>query len=137
MNRTQVNAAVAAVLQQIIVDHTSYPLVVEQANKDVVDQSTQVNPYLRVKVIMLTADQLDLADHPWVEKWGQIWLTAVCKPGEGTANVTALLDFVIPYFELKRIGGLNCQAVPSIGGKEASGLWCEPAIVNFYFQQST
>lgn len=133
MSQVQVATAITAVIEQIIADHTAYPLVVEQQNRSTVDQATQSDPYLKVEVRFLSADQMDLADKPWIEKWGQIWLTATCKSGEGTAAVKTLLDFVTPYFELKKIGIVQCRAVTAAAGKELKGLWHEPAIVNFYY----
>lgn len=137
MSQIQAATAITAVIAQIIADHTTYPLVVEQQNMTVVDQALQTNPYLRVDIRMLAADQLDLADRPRAEQWGQIWLTATCKSGTGTAAVKSLLDFVIPYFDCKRLGIVQCKAVTGSGGKEVKGLWVEPAIVNFYYHRLT
>lgn len=135
MSQVQVATDITAVITQIIADHSEYPLVVEQQNKTVVDQAGQDNPYLRVEIRFLSADQLDLADRPRVEKWGQIHLIAVTKPGSGTSRAKALLDFVATRFELKRVGIVNCLAVSGSTGKEVKGLWCEPSIVNFYYHE--
>ena len=137
MSQVQAATDITAVIAQIIADHTDYTLVVEQQNRTVVDQNLQVNPYLRVDVKLLSAAQLDLADRPRVEQWGQIWLPAVCKPGTGTAAVKTLLEFVTPYFDCKRLGIVQCQAVTGSGGKEVKGLWVEPVIVNFYYHRLT
>ena len=136
MSQVQVATDITAALQQVIAAHTEYPLVIEQQNKTVVDQATQDDPYLRIEIRHLAADQMDLSPRPRVEKWGQIHLIAVCKPGAGTARVKALLDFATPYFELKRVGIVQCQAVHGTTGKLINGLWCEPAIVNFYYHET-
>lgn len=133
MSRVQVNQDITAVIKQIVADHTLYPLQVEQDNRTTVDQATQVKPYLKVEVKLLASAQIDLADKPWIQQWGQIWLSAVCKCGEGTAETKALLDFITPYFELNNVGIIRCQSVTAVTGKDVKGLWHEPAIVNFYY----
>lgn len=137
MSRVQANLDITAVIKQIVTAHTLYPLAVEQKNRSTVDQVSQVKPYLKVQIKMLSSRQLDLGDRPWVEQWGQIWLTAICKPGEGTVEAETLLDFITPYFELKKIGIVQCRSVTAVDGKEIKGLWHEPAIVNFYYHRRT
>lgn len=135
MSRVQANRDITAVIKQIVAAHTAYPLNVEQKNRSTIDQATQVKPYLKVEVKLLASDQIDLADKPWIQQWGQIWLSAVCKCGEGTVEAEALLDFVTPYFELNNVGIIRCQSVTAVTGKEIKGLWHEPAIVNFYYHR--
>lgn len=137
MSQTAAAIAITAVIKQIIADHTAYVLNVEQDNRAVIDVTTQNNPWLKVEIRMGQADQLDLADHPRVEQWGQIWLTAKCKPGTGGAGTKALIDFVTPYFELKQLGPVVCKAVAAVGGAEVKGVWGERAIVNFYLHRAT
>jgi hypothetical protein len=138
MNSVAVHTAIMTVVNQIVLDHAAlYPLVVEVNNKATVDQVDQTSPYLKVEIRLLGGDQLDLADHPKVEQWGQIWLTAICSEGDGTLKAKALLDFITPYFELKYLGGITCRAVTSATGKAVKGLWHEPAIVNFYYHRTT
>lgn len=136
--QTQASIDITAVIKQIIAAHTAYPLAVEQQNMGTVDQATQVDPYLKVEIRFLGADQIELGEkNQLVQQWGQVWLTAICKPGAGTAQVKALLDFVTPYFDCKRVGVVQCRAVTAADGKEVKGLWREPAIVNFYYYRRT
>lgn len=134
--QTQVATDITAVIKQIIAAHTDYPLVVEQENKITVDQEKQVNPYLKVEIRFMSSDQIELAaQNPLIEQWGQVWLTAVCKPGTGTAGVKALIDFVTPYFDCKRVGAVQCKAVTTANGKDVKGLYCMPAIVTFWYHR--
>ena len=135
MNQTDVATTLTSVIQQIIAAHTLYTLAVEQENLSTIDYATQDDPFLKIEIRLMSADQMDLADRPRVEQWGQLWLSAVCKAGTGTAKAKALLDFATPYFELKTLGGVHCQAVAAQAGKEIRGLWVQPAIVNFYCQR--
>lgn len=136
--QTQASIDITAVIKQIIAAHTSYPLVVEQENKTTVDQDKQTKPYLKAEIHFMAADQIELgAQNQLVQQWGQIWLSAVCKPGAGTADVKALLDFVTPYFDCKKVGIVQCLAVTATLGKKADGLWHQPAIVNFWYLRRT
>lgn len=136
--QTQASIDITAVIAQIIAEHTAYPLVVEQDNLGTVDEVTQTNPYLKVEIVFLGVDQKELSfEHQLVEQWGQIWLTAICKPGGGTAAVKALLDFVTPYFDNKRMGVVRCRPVAAIKGKEVKGLWRQPALVTFSYYRRT
>ena len=42
------------VIAQIVADWTTYPLVVESDNRTAVDQSLQVDPYIKVMIDFLT-----------------------------------------------------------------------------------
>ena len=140
MSQTQASIDIAAVIKRMIADHTSYPLIVEQDNRKVVDSTGQVNPWLKVQVKFMGAGQIDLGNtHQTVQQWGQVWLVATCLPGDGTAAVKALLDFVRPYFNVKQLGvaKLTFNAVSGGAGKEVKGLWVEPAIVDFYYHERT
>lgn len=138
MSQVASTAAIMAVIQQIVADHTAYTLAVEIDNRKTVDQVLQDQAYLQVEIKYLSGGQMDMADRPHVEQWGQIWLTAVCKEGEGTAAVRALSDFILPYFDRKVLASLVvCKTVTSGTPKLMSGLWKAPSIVNFYYHRLT
>lgn len=128
---------IMAVLDQVVADHSAYPLVVEVENRNAVDQASQADPYLKVEIKFMGGGQLDLADHPHVEQWGQLWLSAVCKDGDGTLASIRLLDFIAPYFQFKNLGLVQCRAVLRASGKSNGGLYRLPALVNFYYHEST
>lgn len=138
MSQVQVATDITAVIAQIISDHSDYPLVVEEENRETVDLARQKDPYLKVEIKFLAAAQIDLGNQQtWKEQWGQIWITAMCKPGQGTARVKALIDFVTPYFDARQIGIVMCGAVASASGKEVNGMWRQPALVTFRYHRLT
>ncbi len=138
MSQVQAKLDIRTVLEQIVTDHTAYPIVVEIDNRTLVNQATQVKPYLKAEIKFMGSDQLDLGNASQnVEQWGQIWLTVVSKGGQGTADATALIDFITPYFDLRRFSLVQCRSVTSVGGKEMKGLWHQPLIVNFYYHRRT
>ena len=133
MTLTQLRQTVMTVVQQIVTDHTSYPLVVETSNRDVVDQATQTNPYLAISIKPLSGDQAEIGPSPYSQQLGQIQIAAVVKDGAGVADALALLDFVLPYFHLKVLSTVQCQAAYPVGGREVKGWWYESAIVPYFY----
>lgn len=133
MTLTEANAAIMTVVAQLVQDHTAYPLVVETDNRDVVDLALQGQPYLQVTIDFMGADQLDLGEKPRVKQHGQLLLCAVAKGGTGKAETLALLDFVMPYFDMANLGGVEFHAMEAAGAKEMKGLWRAATLGNFYF----
>lgn len=133
MTLTEAHQAIMTVISQIVADHTAYPLKVEADNRDVIDQSLQLDPYLQVTIAPMGGEAAELGPNPLVKHTGQILISAVVKAGAGTADVKALLDFVLPYFSTQDLGTLHCQAAHGVLGYPAKGLWYQPAIVPFYY----
>lgn len=133
MTLSELRQTVRAVAQQIINDHTAYPLVVETDNRDVVDQAFQVNPYLAISIKPLRGEQAEIGVAPLSKMEGQIQISAVVKDGSGTADAEDLLDFVLPYFHLQNLATVQCQAAFPTGGREVKGWWYESAIVPYYY----
>lgn len=133
MTETELHQTVMAVITQIQADHTDYPLKVEADNRDVIDQALQTDPYLQVSIVPMLGEQVSLGPKPVVKQSGQILISAVVKAGAGTADVKALLDFVLPYFSTKSLGTLQCHAAYPVGGKPAAGWWHQLAIVPFFY----
>lgn len=130
---TQLRQTVMTVVNQIVADHHAYPLLIETRNRDVVDQAGQTDPYLQVSVVTMRGDQAELGPNPLIKRSGQILLAAVVKDGAGTADVEALIDFVLPYFSTQQLGIVQCQAAHPVEGFERKGWWYQPAIVPFFY----
>lgn len=137
MSRVQATKDIAAALQLAIDEHSAYPLEVDMPNFSTISDAMQKDPYLKVEIKFMGAEQKDLGDHPIVEQWGQIWITAVEKCGDGSLRAEALLDFITPYFELRRLGIVQCRSVSAVSPKDINGLWNVPAIVNFHYHRRT
>lgn len=116
---------------------TAYPLTVEYGNREVVDQNLQTKPYLKVKILPLSASQLDMADKPHVKQLGQIQLIAVAKEGSGESEANQLLDFLTPYFDMKAFSLVNCYAVEAQTPRTISGWEYCPAIVNYWYNRTS
>lgn len=111
----------------------NYPLVVETSNGDVVDHKIQQNPYLKVTVRNLRAEQKDLGVDPITEQSGQILISVCSRGGEGTVESLALLDFITPYFAMRDFDLVRCHTFQAVGGRDIEGWWYENGIVNYWY----
>lgn len=130
---SQARRAVMAVVDQIVVDHATYQLAVETANRHVVDATAQTNPFLQVVVVPMGGEQAEIGQNPNVRHDGQIRISAVVKDGAGTADAEDLIAFVLPYFSTKALGQLQCHAGVEVGGRADKGLWYQMAIVPYHY----
>jgi hypothetical protein len=134
---SQARQAIMTVIQQAQLDHSAYDLKVETANRDVVDQAAQTDPYLQITVAPMGGEQAELGENPNVRHDGQILISAVVKDGAGTAGAEDLLAFILPYLSCKSFGPLQCYAAVEVQGYAKRGLWYQPAIVPYhYFSRS-
>lgn len=139
MSRIQAEVALKTRLQEAIDAHTDYPIEYELANYEALDPAGRELPYLKVAIKMLGgAEQKDLGlTDVTVEQWGQLQLSAVVPCGTGTRAAVDLMDFLVPFFDLKKIGIVQCRAVAALEPREVDGLWHERAIVPFYYHRHT
>lgn len=136
MSTAQASRDIRAVVNQIRADFTDYPLVVEINNRSEVDQATQQDPYLIVEIDYLPGGgQLDLAERPTVRQVGQLCLYAVVRKDAGEDAARALLEFVVPYFELQTRGAVRFHAAQAIRGREVKGWWYVPALLDFWYDR--
>ncbi len=112
---------------------SAYTLIIETDNNKLVDQTTQVNPYLKASVLLYSADQMDMADNPFVKQRGQILLMVVAKENTGMAPTRALRDFLTPYFDLENLGTVQCQAAERHLGRTINGWEHTPLVINFWY----
>lgn len=133
MSETLARQSLMAVVNQLVQDHTDYPLLVEAENRTAVDQAKQVKPYLRVTIDMLSGEQLDVGDAPRRRQYGQLLLEVIVKCGTGTAEMARLRDFVTPRFDIKNIGPVVCRAAELYKSKEHKGWEHYPVLINFHY----
>lgn len=118
-------------LQRAVDEHAAYPLDVDSGLGGV-ELADRQNPYVRIEVRFLPADQVELGA-PTVKQWGQIWLEVLTKEGESWRPPLELIDFLHPYFNCKRLGNVLCLAAGSMPMKTKDGFDRWPMIVNFYY----
>lgn len=127
------HAEIMTVVQQIVTDWTTYTLLVETDNREAIDQGAQTNPYLKVSIVDLQAEQMDLGAQPFKVQYSQILLSVCVKSGAGTLAGKQLLDFIAPYFDLKDFTTVRCHEFEAVKAKKVAGWWEMPAVVNFWF----
>lgn len=132
---TQARQDIKAAFAQMRDDWAAYPLVIETDNRTTIDQATQTKPYLKVIVEFMGGGQADMADRPRVRQDGQIEVHIVDKCGNGTAEIDALADFILPYLDMKNLGIVHTHAVERYKGKDVKGWWHEPLLINFWFHR--
>jgi hypothetical protein len=132
MSETAARVALQEVLAQIQEDHVAYPLAIELDNRFTINQETQDKPYLKVMLDFLRADQADMADKPRTRHLGQIVLSIATKHGSGCLEASALRDFVMPYFNLKQLGPMQCQAAERHRSVPLAGWEHFPVLINFW-----
>jgi hypothetical protein len=114
---------------------SDYTLNVQAEDRDTIDQSTQSNPYLSIEIAPLTSDQADMSAHPLVKQRGQIVIYVVSKEGTGTVIPNKLIDFIIPYFDMKVLGTVRCHAAGAYKAKPIAGWRWAPILVNYFFHR--
>lgn len=137
MSQTLATQAIMAAIQLAVDEHEAYPLEVDGTNFCTVDKNLQADPYLKVEINFLQAEQMDLGTNPFVKQWGQIEVIAKDKEGNGWPGATALLDHVRPYLELRKLGIVTCLSAGALKARKVDGEWCVPMIVNFYYHRQT
>lgn len=99
----------------------TYPLVVEYDNRQLVDYSTQTNPFLCVEVKFIEGEQADLSSAPIHRYYGVLLLVAKGKVGSGTAKLLTLLDHFHPLLQRGSFGMTRTHMATFAPAKEADG----------------
>lgn len=122
---TQIEAALAA-----------YPGTkprLQYENRNLVDTSTQVDPFVGIDIVYINGTQLDLGAKPMSVQYGQIVITAFCKENSGTKAANVLLDYFLPWLELKEFSGVRTHSGMYSKGNSQKGWQAYPLIVPFWW----
>lgn len=132
MSETSARLAIMDVVAQIVEAHTAYVLNVETDNRRPIDLALQQNPYLKVMIDFMGADQANLGANPITRHTGQIVIHVVTKVGSGTMQAAALRDLICPYFNLKNLGAVHCYAAERIRSARVGEWEHWPILINFW-----
>lgn len=100
-------AARVAITGQLDAAVAAYPGTapkVQAPNRNLIDPSTQTAAYIGLDIVNISGQQIDLNPKPMSVQYGQIVITAFAKENSGMRDATLLLDYFLPWFELKDIG---------------------------------
>ena len=107
-------AARLAIVTQFDAALTAYPTSpkpkAQYPNRDLIDTTTQTDPYVGLDIVNMSGKQLDLGPKPMSVQYGQIVITAFCKVNAGERLGGLLLDYFLPWFELKNLGLVRTQS---------------------------
>lgn len=136
--RERIRLALTERVEDLKATFTAYPLLVEYANGQVVNTATQVNPYLKVKIVYQGGDQINLALDPDHRAIGTIQVEAMVKAGTGTAQANRLLEHFYPSLHMSdSMGPLRTRAA-RFASREARDGWAgEAALIPFWADSTT
>lgn len=131
--REDIRLAVVAQVEALKGTFPDYLLLVEYANGLVINTATQVDPYLRVRIVYQDGDQIDLAAKPGHRLIGTLLVEACIKAGTGTSKANKLLSHFYPTLHLSdRMGPLRTRAA-RFASKDAKDGWAaEAALIPFW-----
>lgn len=124
---------IATIAAAAALAHTSYTLNIEDDNHTLTDQVRQSSPYLQLQVKYLSGRQMDMADKPIVGQFGQVLLAAVVKAGAGSKAANDLMDFMVPYFELKKLNLITLKEFQPGPTSTISGWYYVTGFLNFEY----
>jgi hypothetical protein len=68
-----------------------------------------------------------------VKQYGQILLSVASKEGAGVSDSAALVDFLIPYLELKNFAVVRTNAAEPQRARTLRGWYYQPVLIPFWF----
>lgn len=128
-----------AITAQLDAAFTAYPgtpvagLKVQYPNRNLIDTTKQVDPYIDLDIVNIIGRQLDLNPAPLAAQYGQIVITAFCKENSGSRAAGQLLDYFLPWFERKNLSGVRTEIGMYSKSSLAKGFEGFPVTVPFWW----
>ena len=96
VTREQAREAIASKVLALEATWTTYSLVVDYDNRNLVNYGTQSSPFLSVEILFIDGYQTDLGPAGAQRVLGSIILTARVKSGSGVKQANELLEHFYP-----------------------------------------
>ena len=131
-----IEAARVAITAQFDAALAAYPTtkpVVQYPNRNLVDTTTQVLPWIELDIVNLSGMQLDLGPKPMSVQYGQIIVTAYSKENAGARDAGMLLDYFLPWLELRNLGIVRTHSGMYSKSTVAKGWEGFPVTVPFWW----
>lgn len=106
---------------------------VQYPNRNLIDPATQVLPWVELDIVNIAGKQLDLSPKPMSVQYGQIVITAFAKENAGSREAGMLLDYFLPWFELKELGIVRTQTGMYSKSNLAKGWEGYPVTIPFWW----
>jgi len=129
-------AARLAIVTQFDAALAAYPPpvpIAQYENRNMVDTTLQQDPFVELDIKNISGRQLDLSNKPMTEQRGQIWITAFAKEGTGSRAAGLILDYFLPWFELKELGIVRTHSAFYFNAKPVNGWQPYPLLVPFWW----
>lgn len=132
--RELIRIALVTKVESLKATFSSYPLVIEYANGNVVNTALQKNPYLRVWIVYQDGQQVDLSNKPGHRLMGTLVVEACVKAGTGTSAANKLLEHFYPELQMKdTIKPIRTLAARFASKEAGSDGWAtEAALIPFW-----
>lgn len=108
---------------------------VQYDNRNLIDPRTQIEPYISLSFININGRQLDLSPRPMSAQYGQVVLAAMVKENTGTSKANALLDYFLPWLELKELVAVRTHTGMGAKSFEKNGWEGYPIVIPFWWQR--
>ena len=135
MSQSVARQEIAQAIETARAAWTPYNLVVEQENRDIVDQVTQSNPYVGVDVVFYDGQQMDLGPAPLQGIYGQIFLAVCTQEGKGTSGVTPLMDYMNKALSRKAFALVKTGVPKPQPYVIKKGWYCQISLINFWYHE--
>lgn len=135
MSQSVARQDIAAAIEAARAAWTPYNLVVEQENRDIIDQVTQVNPYVGVDVVFYDGQQMDLGPDPLQGVYGHIFLAVCTQEGKGTSGVTPVMDYMSKALSRKTFSLVKTMVPKPQPYVIKKGWYCQISLINFWYHE--
>jgi hypothetical protein len=136
MSNEAARNSIATEIERAKTAWTEYTLLVEYPNRDPINLATQTNPFLKVDIVFMDGEQLDLGDRPLTRNWGQIILAAGGKFGTGQVPLLKLLRHFRPYLQLRdNLGSVRTAVAKPQNARTHLGWHYEIESISFWLDE--
>lgn len=113
----------------------AWPVIIDFENRPSVDFTAQPKPYLAVDIVYYDGKQVDMADNPYVGRYGNILLAAMTPVGRGTSESNLLIDHFSKYLQMKGMPLISTKAARPLPPVEPLGWYGTMASVDFWYYE--
>ena len=132
MSLDTVRSAIVAAVELAKVGCPGGVPIIEYDNRIIVDTQLQSVPFVTVSVIFIDAVQADLNANPIHRIYGNIYLCAATKEGEGSSLALQILTHFYPQLHKKTIGVVRTMMTKIVPTKPHIGWVYHPVLIPFW-----
>jgi hypothetical protein len=135
MSREVAQTDISTAIQAAAAAWPGYTVAVDYENRDFIDFTAQVNPYLAVDIVYYDGQQMDLGAAPLVGIYGQIMLAVCVQTGRGTSDANKLMDYFTSALQLKNWSLVRTKVARPQRSVDRLGWHCLVTLVDFWYHE--